>query len=53
MLSPKVHGDTLSFEDKDGDNVLRFEMKLVGDGQAELRMLDAPILIKPIHFARK
>lgn len=53
MLNPKVQGDTLSFEDKDGDDVLKFEMKLVGDGQAELTILDSPVPMKPIHFARK
>jgi hypothetical protein len=53
MLNPKVEGDTLRFEEKDGDVVLKFEMKLVGDGQAELQILDAPIPVKPIHFARK
>jgi hypothetical protein len=53
MLNPKVQGDTLTFEDKDGDDVLKFEMKLVGDGQAELRILDSPVPVKPIHFARK
>jgi hypothetical protein len=53
MLNPNVHGDTLTFEEKDGDDVLKFEMKLVGDGQAELRILDAPVPVKPIHFARK
>jgi hypothetical protein len=53
MLNPKVQGDTLKFEEKDGDDVLRFELKLVGDGQAELRIPDAPMPVKPIHFARK
>ena len=53
MLNPKVHGDTLSFEEKDGDDVLKFEMKVVGDGQAELRILNSPVPIKPIQFARK
>ena len=53
MLNPKVQGDTLTFEEKDGDDVLKFEMKVVGDGQAELRILDSPVPIKPIHFARK
>jgi hypothetical protein len=52
ILNPKLHGDTLTFEDQNGDEVLKFEMKLVGDGQAELRILDAPVPIKPIHFAR-
>jgi len=53
MLNPKVQGDTLTFEEKDGDDVLKFEMKVVGDGQAELRILNSPVPIKPIHFARK
>jgi len=53
ILNAKLHGDTLTFEEKDGDDVLKFEMKLVGDGRAELRILDAPVAVKPIHFARK
>jgi hypothetical protein len=53
MLNPKVQGDTLTFEDKDGDDVLKFEMKLIGDGQAELTILDSPVPMKPIQFARK
>ena len=53
MLNPKLQSDTLTFEEKDGDDVLKFEMKVVGDGQAELRILDAPVPVKPIHFARQ
>jgi hypothetical protein len=53
MLNPKVQGDTLTFEEKDGDDLLKFELKVAGDGQAELRILDSPVPIKPIHFARK
>jgi len=53
MLNPKLQGDTLTFEEKDGDDVFKFEMKVVGDGQAELKILDSPVPIKPIHFARK
>ena len=53
MLNPKLQGDTLTFEEKEGDDVLKFEMKVVGDGQAELKILNSPIPIKPIHFARK
>ena len=53
MLNPRVQGDTLTFEEKDGDDVLKFEMKVVGDGQTELRILNSPVPIKPIHFARK
>ncbi len=53
ILNPKLNGDTLTFEMKDGDDVLKFAMKLIGDGQAELRILDSPIPVKPIHLARK
>jgi len=53
MINPTVHGEVLSFEDKDGNDVMKFEMKLVGDGQAELTILDPPVPLKPIHFARK
>jgi hypothetical protein len=53
MLNPKLHGDTLTFEEKEGDDVLKFELKLVGDGQAQLRILDAPVPVKPIHFLKK
>jgi len=53
MLNPKLQGDTLTFEEKDGDDVLKFEMKVVGDGQAELRIVNSPVPLKPIHFTRK
>jgi hypothetical protein len=53
VLNAKVSGDTLTFENKDGDDVLKFEMKLVGDGKAELRILDSPVPLKPIRFTRK
>jgi hypothetical protein len=53
ILNAKLHGDTLAFEEKDGEDILKFEMKLTGDGQAELRILNAPVAVKPIHFARK
>jgi hypothetical protein len=53
ILNAKLQGDTLTFELKDDDDVVKFEMKLIGDGRAELRILDAPVPIKPIHFDRK
>lgn len=53
MLGPQVHGDTLTFEEKEDDDMLKFELKIVSDGQAELKILDTPMAIKPIHFARK
>lgn len=49
----KLQGNTLTFEEQNDDEVLKFEMKLIGDGRAELKILDAPVLIKPIHFDRK
>jgi hypothetical protein len=53
ILNAKLQGDTLLFEERDGDEVLKFEMKLIGEGRAELRIPDAPVPIKPIHFERK
>ena len=53
MRNLKLQGDTLTFEEEDGDDVLEFEMKVFGDGQAELNILNSPVPMKPIHFARK
>jgi hypothetical protein len=53
ILNAKLEGDTLRFEMKDDDDVLKFEMKLLGNGRAEVRILDSPVPIKPIHFDRK
>jgi hypothetical protein len=53
ILNAKLQGDTLSFQEKDDDDVVKFEMKLIGEGRAELKILDAPVLIKPIRFDRK
>ena len=53
MLNPKLQGDTLTFESKDDDDVLKFEMKVVGNEKAELRILETPMPIKPIRFERK
>jgi hypothetical protein len=38
---------------KDDDDVLKIEMKLLGDERAELKILDSPVPIKPIRFDRK
>src|SRR5579872_1726325 len=55
LLDPKIQVDTLSFavKDEDDEQPLKFELKLTGDGQAELRVLNAPAPIKPIHFEKK
>jgi len=52
LLNPKIQGDILTFENKDDDDVVKFEMKLTGEGQAELRILEAPVRVKPIPFKR-
>jgi hypothetical protein len=52
-MNAKLRGDTLTFDIKDDDDVLTFEMKVIGDGRAELRIVDSPIQMKPIHFDRK
>jgi hypothetical protein len=48
-----VQGNTLSFEGKDDNDVVKFEMKVVSDGKAELRILEAPVAVKPIRFERR
>ena len=53
ILNAKLQGDTLTFEEEGGDEVVKFEMKLLGEGQAQLKILDAPVIINPIHFVRK
>ncbi len=53
ILNVRLQGETLTFEEKDGDDVMKFELRLVGEGKAELTFPDAPVRIKPIQFARK
>ena len=53
IANAKLEGDTLRFEIKVDDDALKFEMKLLGDGRAEVKILDSPVPIKPIHFDRK
>ena len=55
ILEPKLHGDTLSYsvKDEDGGEPLKFELKLTGEGRAELTFLNAPVKMKPIRFEKK
>jgi hypothetical protein len=53
MQNARIRGDILAFEEKDGDDVLKFELKMVGDGKAELTILESPVPVKPIHFTKK
>jgi hypothetical protein len=45
----------LSFESQDeGDDApTSFELRLTGDGRAELQFVNPPVKIKPIRFERK
>jgi hypothetical protein len=54
LLNPALHDDSLSFEMEDhgSDEVLKFELKLVGDRRAELPIVSAPLTVKPIPFKR-
>jgi hypothetical protein len=53
ILNVRLQGETLTFEEKDGDDVMKFELRLVGEGKAELTFPDASVRIKPIQFGRK
>lgn len=53
ILNPKLKGKTLSFEAKDDDDRLKFEMTLIGESQAELSLVDAPVKVKPIRFEKR
>jgi hypothetical protein len=53
IMNAKVEADRLSFETKDGDDVLKFEFTLKGERRAELRFVDAPVNIKPIRFDKR
>ena len=55
ILNPKVRDNTLSFDWKEDDEeATQFEMKITGEGEAELRLLNTEgHLIKPIRLKRK
>lgn len=55
ILDPKIDGDKLSFaiNEEGDDQPLKFELKLTGANQAELRIVSAPMPVKPIRFEKK
>jgi len=53
ILNAKLQGSTLAFEEKEGDEVIKFEFTVVGDGKAELKLINAPVPVKPIPFSRE
>ena len=53
ILNAKLNGEALTFEEQDDSEVMKFEMRLVGEGKSELRFLNAPVRINPIAFTRR
>ena len=54
ILEPSIEGDTLLFAMADhGDERIKLSLRVLEDGVAELRFLNAPVQIKPIRFERK
>ena len=53
IQNARVKGQTLSFEVNSPADAMRFELVLTGDGGAELRFVETPVKIKPIHFERR
>jgi hypothetical protein len=57
ILKPAIENDTLTFEWSDDPNEppLKFEMKLTGNQQAQLRFVTTPdnVKIKPFTFTRR
>jgi hypothetical protein len=53
MSNLRLRDGTLLFEMKDGPGAMKFELVLTGNGEAELRVLEAPVKIKPIRFEKQ
>jgi len=55
ILNPKIEGGKLSFDWKDSDDeTAKLELKITGEGEAELRFVEAgEHAIKPIVLRRK
>ena len=50
----KFENDRITFVQPDGDDVTKCEIKLTGDGAAELRFLDpGPDILKPVQLRRR
>lgn len=53
IKNARIDGDKLVFEIMDDDDPMKCELTLTGEGRANLRILNAPIKIKPIHFEKR
>jgi hypothetical protein len=52
ISNAQITGDVITFEHKDDEEIMKFEMKLVKEGVGELVIKGAPINTKPITFIR-
>lgn len=41
------------FEEMSGGEIVKFDLRLVADGKAELTILDVSVRIKPVQFVRQ
>jgi len=54
IMNPKIEDGKLSFDWKDSDDdTSKFELKITGEGEAELRLVGAGDHIKPIVLRRR
>jgi hypothetical protein len=53
FIGPKADGAILRYEQDDDGKPIKFELRLTGDDKAELRIVNAPITVKPIKFEHK
>jgi hypothetical protein len=55
ILNPKIDGSILSFEirDEEDEHPTRMQIELKGEGRAELRIVDAPVKVKPIPLTKR
>lgn len=52
LMRVRLDGDRLTFEADDHGDLIKLEMRLTGDGKAELRFVSARAKIKPIRLER-
>ena len=53
ILNVKLTGEVLTFEEQEDGEAIKFELRLVGEGKADLRFLNAPVRINPVAFTRQ
>jgi hypothetical protein len=53
FLHPRVDGSILKYEQDDDGKPIKFELKLTAEGKAELRIVDSPVVVKPIRFEKR